>query len=54
MTFGGSKTTELEAALRDKLLSGAPDTRLAARHDVPREYLNRAKRWLQTEVRAAA
>ena len=52
--FGGSRPELLEAALRDKLLGGEPDTRLAKRHDVPREYLNRAKRWLQDEVRAAA
>jgi len=45
--FGHSKRTELRRALEHKLWSGEPDRQVAREFQIPREYLNRAKRFVQ-------
>ncbi len=50
--FGGRRTDALRDALRDRLQERGTDTDCAAEHGVPREYLNRAKRWLGVALRA--
>jgi len=48
---GGAQPDKVRAALLDKLESGDPDTVVSKRHDVRREYLNRAKRCFQGLLR---
>ncbi len=43
---GRTRAAATRAALVDKLL-GATDTEAARQHNVPREYVNRAKLWLR-------
>lgn len=45
--YGGERAEALRGALEDRVLSGDPDAEVAARWDLPREYLNRAKRHVQ-------
>lgn len=52
--YGGTKKERFRIALGDRLASGAPDTRVARSHGVPRESLCRARRWLMQEVQHAA
>ncbi len=47
LRFGGERAGALRGALEDRVLSGDPDAEVAARWDLPREYLNRAKRHVQ-------
>lgn len=42
--FGPERAPGLQLALEDRVLGGYTDTEAAARHDVRREYLNRARR----------
>lgn len=44
---GHRQDGQLRLALEHKLWSGEPDLQVAARFGVPREYLNRAKRFVQ-------
>lgn len=46
--FGHGRTTQLRRALEHKLWSGESDRQVADQFRVPREYLNRAKRFVQT------
>lgn len=48
--FGGSHERALRQALHARL-EGGSDTEVARRHHVPREYLNRAKRWIGARLR---
>lgn len=50
--FGGSRSDALRTALHDRL-AGGTDTEAARLHGLPREYVNRAKRWLGAQLRAA-
>jgi len=50
--FGGSRSEALRTALHDRL-AGGTDTEAARAHGLPREYVNRAKRWLGTQLHAA-
>jgi hypothetical protein len=43
--FGGRRKRALRAALHDRL-AGGTDAEAARAHRVPREYVNRAKRWI--------
>lgn len=43
--FGGKQAPALRAALHMRL-AGSTDTEAAKAHNVPREYVNRAKRWI--------
>ena len=47
--FGGGRRRSLGAALRERL-GGGTDTEAARAHAVPREYVNRAKRWIGTQL----
>lgn len=50
--FGGSHERALRRALHARLGgNGGTDTEVARSHHVPREYLNRAKRWIGTRLR---
>ncbi|WP_428267064.1 hypothetical protein [Haliangium sp.] len=42
---GGARAGALELALHDRL-AGDSDTESARAHGIPREYVNRAKRWV--------
>jgi DNA-directed RNA polymerase specialized sigma24 family protein len=44
---GHSQDPQLRLALEHKLWSGEPDRQVAAQFGVPREYLNKAKRFIQ-------
>jgi len=48
--FGGSRKEALRQALVHKLLTGEPDRSVALLYEVPREYLNRAKRFFQDNL----
>ena len=43
--FGGKRHRALRSALQDRL-TGMSDTEAAREHGIPREYVNRAKRWI--------
>lgn len=43
-------TESVRGALEDSLCSGDPDTVVAMRHGIRREYLNRARRGLQVKI----
>ncbi len=45
--FGAVNHAPLQQALEDKFATGDSDTAVAARHSLPREYLNQAKRHVQ-------
>lgn len=47
--FGGTRSQALRAALYERL-EGGTDTEAARAHGVPREYVNRAKRWIATHL----
>lgn len=47
--FGGSRPDALRTALHERL-AGGTDTDAARAHGVPREYVNRAKRWIGTII----
>lgn len=48
--FGGGQPQALRQALHARL-GGGTDTEVARRHCVPREYVNRAKRWIGVRLR---
>jgi len=48
--YGGERGPALRLALEEKVLTGSPDQELARKHEIPREYLNRAKRHVQRGV----
>lgn len=50
--FGGTRSEALRTALHDRM-SGGTDTEAARTHGLPREYVNRAKRWLGSQLQAA-
>lgn len=50
--FGGPRPDALRTALHDRL-AGGTDTEAARTHGLPREYVNRAKRWLGSQLHAA-
>lgn len=50
--FGGTHAEALRTALHDRL-GGGTDTEAARAHGVPREYVNRAKRWIGTQLPVA-
>ncbi len=52
--YGGERPEVLRAALEDRVLSGDPDAEVALRWDLPREYVNRAKRHVQRGLWDAA
>lgn len=52
--YGGERVGALRGALEDRVLSGDADADVAARWDLPREYLNRAKRHVQRGLWDAA
>lgn len=47
--FGGGRPQALRAALSARLCGGT-DTEVARAHQVPREYVNRAKRWIGSRL----
>ena len=47
--FGGRRSRALRAALHDRL-AGSSDIESANTHGVPREYVNRAKRWIGAQL----
>ncbi len=47
--FGASRAPALRAALETRF-GGANDTEAARMHGVPREYVNRARRWIGAQV----
>lgn len=49
--FGGGQPEALRTALHERL-TGGTDTEAARAHGVPREYVNRAKRWIGTQLHA--
>lgn len=49
LRFGGNRSQALRAALHDRL-EGGTDTEAARAHGIPREYVNRAKRWIAMEL----
>lgn len=49
--FGGKHPEALAAALYMRI-SGSSDTEAARAHNVPREYVNRAKRWIGNHLNA--
>lgn len=51
LLFGGRRAHALALALHARL-EGSSDTEAARRHRVPREYVNRAKRWICAQLRA--
>lgn len=51
---GAADPAPVRAALEDKLRTGDPDTVVAKRHGVRREYLNRAKRHLEADLLGVA
>jgi DNA-directed RNA polymerase specialized sigma24 family protein len=53
LLYGGRSKDKFRVALGERLASGAPDTRVARAHGVPRENLCRARHWLMREMRAA-
>lgn len=52
--FGGRYRVELEGALYDRFVLGLSDREAALAHDVPREYVNRAKNWILDQLLPAA
>lgn len=50
--FGGTRSNALRAALHARV-TGISDAEAARAHGVPREYVNRAKRWIGAQLRAA-
>ena len=52
LRFGGTRPNALRAALRARV-AGVSDSEAARAHGVPREYVNRAKRWIGAQLRAA-
>jgi hypothetical protein len=50
---GPRRYSQIRAAVLDKLDTGDSDIAVAARHGLPREYVNRAKRHVTAEVLAA-
>lgn len=48
--FGHRQATALSAALRARIFEEMSDVEAAARHGVPREYVNRSKRWMQAAL----
>lgn len=50
---GGRQRTAVEAALHDRFYDGISDVRIAREHKIRREYLVRARQWVQRELRAA-
>ena len=50
---GPTRHDQIRAAVLDKLDTGDSDVAVAARHGIPREYVNRAKRQVTAEVLAA-
>lgn len=50
---GPARYGQIHAAILDKLDTGDSDVVVAARHGIPREYVNRAKRRVTAEVLAA-
>lgn len=50
--FGGSRSAALRTALHERL-AGGTDTEVARAHGVPREYVNRAKLWIGSQLDAA-
>ena len=53
-TYGADQPQRLRDALEDKVLTGDSDTAIGARHGVPRETINRAKRYVQRGLWDAA
>ncbi|MDH5642433.1 MAG: hypothetical protein OEY28_14175 [Nitrospira sp.] len=51
--FGGSRSRSLRSALHARL-EGYSDTEAARDHRIPREYVNRAKRWIGCQMRVDA
>jgi hypothetical protein len=49
-THGGTNRAAVASALRDKLRESLSDAAASARHDVPREYVNRAVNALRRQV----
>lgn len=50
--FGGSRSNALRTALCERL-AGGTDTEVARAHGLPREYVNRAKLWIGSQLDAA-
>jgi hypothetical protein len=50
---GPTRYAQIRSAVLDKLDTGDSDIAVAARHGIPREYVNRAKRRVTAEVLAA-
>lgn len=48
-----SRSEALQSAVMDRLLSGDPDTVVAKRHNIRREYLNKARRQVRERMLAA-
>jgi DNA-directed RNA polymerase specialized sigma24 family protein len=49
--FGGGRSDALRTALHDRL-GGITDAEAARAHGLPREYVNRAKRWIGSQLEA--
>lgn len=49
--YGGRRRRSLRAALRARF-TGCTDVEAAREYQVPREYVNRARRWVVSEIRA--